>query len=88
MIILISYSKYTRLLGLNRKKKECEDKLFRAGGKRPEWRLNYIEDELSDIRDMMADLEEQLSTPVDIISYREKMNRFLKRRIDAEAIYV
>jgi hypothetical protein len=34
------------------------------------------------------DLEEQLSTPVDIISYREKMNRFLKRRIDAEAIYV
>jgi len=34
------------------------------------------------------DLEEQLSTPVDIISYREKMNTFLKRRIDAEAIYV
>ena len=34
------------------------------------------------------DLEEQLNTPVDIISYREKMNRSLKRRIDTEAIYV
>ena len=34
------------------------------------------------------DLEEQLSLPVDIISYRKKMNAFLKRRIDAEAVYV
>ena len=34
------------------------------------------------------DLEEQLNTPVDIISYREKMNTFLKRRIDTEAVYV
>jgi len=34
------------------------------------------------------DLEEQFKTPVDIISYREKMNTFLKRRIDAEAVYV
>ena len=34
------------------------------------------------------DLEEQLRTSVDIISYREKMNTLLKRRIDAEAIYV
>ena len=34
------------------------------------------------------DLEERLYHPVDIISYREKMNKFLKRRIDEEAVYV
>ena len=34
------------------------------------------------------DLEEILHVPVDIISYREKMNPFLKKRIDKEAIYV
>ncbi|MBA7536030.1 hypothetical protein ES705_28292 [subsurface metagenome] len=33
-------------------------------------------------------LEEILHIPVDIISYREKMNPFLKKRIDKEAIYV
>ena len=34
------------------------------------------------------DLEEALHTNVDVISYREKMNVFLKNRIDKEAIYV
>ncbi|MBW1778310.1 MAG: nucleotidyltransferase domain-containing protein [Deltaproteobacteria bacterium] len=34
------------------------------------------------------DLEEQLSSVVDIISYRERMNPFLKSRIDKEALYV
>jgi predicted nucleotidyltransferase len=34
------------------------------------------------------DLEEALHTNVDVISYREKMNAFLKNRIDKEAIYV
>ena len=34
------------------------------------------------------DLEEQLNQQVDVISYREKMNQFLKRRIDSEAVYV
>lgn len=34
------------------------------------------------------DLEEHLHRPVDIIRYREKMNPFLKRRIDQEALYV
>ena len=33
-------------------------------------------------------LEEALKSPVDIISYREKMNPFLKKRIDSEVIYV
>ena len=33
-------------------------------------------------------LEEALHTPVDVISYREQMNRFLKIRIDKESLYV
>jgi len=35
-----------------------------------------------------SDLEEALHRPVDIISYREQMNSFLKSRIDQGAIYV
>ena len=34
------------------------------------------------------DLEEIFHAPVDVISYREKMNSFLKKRIEDEAIYV
>jgi len=34
------------------------------------------------------ELEEECHLHVDIISYREKMNRFLKKRIDSEAHYV
>ncbi|MDI6782008.1 MAG: nucleotidyltransferase domain-containing protein [bacterium] len=34
------------------------------------------------------DLEETLHIPVDVISYREKMNDFLKSRINKETIYV
>ena len=34
------------------------------------------------------DLEEEFHRAVDVISYREKMNPFLKDRIDHEAIYV
>lgn len=34
------------------------------------------------------DLEETLHTHVDVISYREKMNPFLKDRIDRESLYV
>jgi predicted nucleotidyltransferase len=34
------------------------------------------------------DLEEQLQRQVDVISYREGMNRFLKDRIEKEAVYV
>jgi len=34
------------------------------------------------------DLEEQLHLPVDIVRYRERMNQFLKKRLDKEAIYV
>jgi predicted nucleotidyltransferase len=33
------------------------------------------------------DLEEQFGVPVDIVSYREKMNEYLKRKIEDEALY-
>lgn len=41
-----------------------------------------------DLIGIKLDLEEQLSQEVDIVSYREKMNEYLKRRIDKEAVYV
>jgi len=34
------------------------------------------------------DLEEKMHKHVDIVAYREKMNHFLKTRIDKEAVYV
>ena len=34
------------------------------------------------------DLEEKFHRPVDIVRYRDRMNAFLKKRIDKEAIYV
>ena len=34
------------------------------------------------------DLEEDLNRSVDIVRYREKMNAFLKAKIEKEAIYV
>jgi uncharacterized protein len=34
------------------------------------------------------DLEEVLNRPVDIVRYRQQMSPELKRRIDAEAVYV
>ena len=44
--------------------------------------------DMFDLIGIKLDLEEQLSQQVDIVSYREKMNKFLKRRIDNEAVYV
>ncbi|MBC8418781.1 MAG: nucleotidyltransferase domain-containing protein [Proteobacteria bacterium] len=44
--------------------------------------------DLFDLIGIKLDLEEQLSQEVDIVSYREKMNGFLKHRIDNEAVYV
>lgn len=34
------------------------------------------------------DLEERFHRQVDLVTYRENMNTFLKQRIDAEAVYV
>lgn len=33
------------------------------------------------------DLEQRLHRPVDLVTYRENMNPFLKKRIDGEAVY-
>lgn len=33
------------------------------------------------------ELEERLNRPVDIVTYRDNMNQFLKKRIDGEAVY-
>lgn len=43
---------------------------------------------LFNIVHIKADLEKQLRLPVDIVRLRKKMNPFLRRRIDNEAIYV
>jgi len=34
-----------------------------------------------------ADLENRLKKPVDIVTYTDSMNSFLKKRIDHEAVY-
>lgn len=44
--------------------------------------------DLFDLIGIKQDLEETFKCPVDLVSYRKKMNPFLKRRIDNEAIYV
>ena len=44
--------------------------------------------DLFNIIGIKQDLEEQFHQPVDVVSYRKKMNEFLKRRIDNEAVYV
>ena len=44
--------------------------------------------DLFEIIGIKQGLEENLKFPVDVVSYREKMNSFLKKRIDMEAIYV
>ncbi|MCK5494213.1 MAG: nucleotidyltransferase domain-containing protein [Candidatus Omnitrophica bacterium] len=44
--------------------------------------------DLFEIIGIKQGLEEYLSSPVDVVSYRERMNPFLKNRIDKEAIYV
>jgi predicted nucleotidyltransferase len=37
---------------------------------------------------MRIELEERLNQHVDLVSYRPRMNAFLKERIDQEACYV
>jgi len=43
--------------------------------------------DLFELIGIKQDLEEELNISVDVISYRTKMNAFLKRRIDEEAVY-
>ncbi|MDP8258672.1 MAG: nucleotidyltransferase domain-containing protein [Candidatus Aadella gelida] len=44
--------------------------------------------DLFEIIGIKQDLEENLKSSVDVVSYRKKMNSFLKKRIDKEAVYV
>ncbi|MFH1798331.1 MAG: nucleotidyltransferase domain-containing protein [Candidatus Omnitrophota bacterium] len=44
--------------------------------------------DLFEIIGIKQGLEESLKSSVDVVSYREKMNSFLKKRIDKEAVYV
>jgi len=50
--------------------------------------VKLAKQDLFNIIGIKQDLEEEFSKPVDVISYREKMNEFLKKRIDKEAVYV
>ena len=44
--------------------------------------------DLFDLIGIKQAIEEGLHCPVDLVSYRKKMNAFLKKRIDQEAVYV
>lgn len=50
--------------------------------------VELSEPDLFKLIGIKQELEEKLHHPVDIVRYRDKMNTFLKRRIDQEAVYV
>ena len=50
--------------------------------------VKLTKQDLFEIIGIKQELEEKFQVPVDIVSYREKMNAFLKKRIDTEAFYV
>ncbi len=50
--------------------------------------LSISEPDLFMLAGIKNDLEEKFCRPVDIITYWDNMNPFLKKRIDGEAIYV
>lgn len=50
--------------------------------------VKLTKQDLFEIIGIKQELEEKFHVPVDVVSYREKMNAFLKKRIDAEAVYV
>ena len=50
--------------------------------------VELVEPDLLALVGIKQDLEELLHRPVDVVRYRERLNPFLKRRIEQEAIYV
>ncbi len=50
--------------------------------------LRISEPDLFILAGIKNDLEEKFHRQVDLITYRENMNKFLKQRIDSEALYV
>ena len=49
--------------------------------------IHVLKPDLFLLAGIKSDLEERLNRPVDIVTYRETMNRFLKKRIDGGVIY-
>lgn len=49
--------------------------------------VHILEPDLFMLVGIKNELEERLHRPVDIVTYRENMNQFLKKRIDEEAVY-
>jgi predicted nucleotidyltransferase len=49
--------------------------------------IRISEPDLFMLAGIKNDLEERLHRPVDIVTYRDTMNPFLKERIDSEAVY-
>jgi len=50
--------------------------------------VRIVKPDLFLLAGLKYELEERLDRQVDIVTYRENMNPFLKKRIDGEAIYV
>lgn len=50
--------------------------------------VRIVKPDLFLLAGLKYELEERLDRQVDIVTYRENMNQFLKKRIDGEAIYV
>ncbi len=50
--------------------------------------VSVQEQDLFNLIGIKQDLEEQFKIKVDVISYRPRMNPFLKQKIDQEAVYV
>ncbi len=50
--------------------------------------IRLEEPELFTLVGIKQDLEAKFKKSVDIVAYRDKMNRFLKEKIDKDAIYV
>jgi len=49
--------------------------------------LSISEPDLFMLAGIKGDLEDRLRRPVDIVTYRDTMNPFLKKKIDEEAVY-
>jgi uncharacterized protein len=50
--------------------------------------VNLLEQDLFSLIGIKQELEEHFHSKVDVVSYRLKMDPFLKKRIDQEAVYV
>ena len=50
--------------------------------------VEIAEPDLLTLVGIKQELEELLQRPVDVVRYRDNMNRFLKQRIERDAVYV